>query len=737
VLELRHFIHVPQLDPLIDDLVTDGPGLSLVAGLNPRLESVPSDDGFLPSGRSTVFRILMNRILHANPSMQAVAITSDRNAVRVSRRYGRRVQVWVVRPPDTYEARISTALGRRPDLLIVDRLDAEIAPLVVDAAHNGYRVLSQLDTVFRGADVCHHLCDLGVPEERLGSLAWVVTVQRLSMLCPDCKQPVLPDLDRLTHLCHRYPALEELVRSATFLDAPGCQRCDNTGRKGTVMAFDVYRAGAGAVPESLLPLSEYVLRLAARGFVSLGDVLGLDTDQLRRTYSLLAAGDRALGEANAALRRKITELEVANRVLQRRTEALVSLQGMGQALISSTDLNELSARVCRYAGELCGADRTILYLKTTDDEAEVLAVSGWSPSLVHRRLQGDLVFRTTDATTAEPASYLRCPPGAVLDPASPSLRAGLRVPLLAQDRQVGLMVVQSTQKRSFAPGEVALLQTFANQAALSIQRAGLIDQLWNKIAQLEAAQVELVQKERLERELELARQVQQSVLPRVFPQVPGYAFAARNEPARQVGGDFYDVVALDAGHVGLVIADVSDKGMPAALYMALTRSLILAEARRELSPPAVLSTVNDLLLQLGQPNMFVTVFYGVLDTGKRRLTYARAGHDRPLLLRDGEVQSLGGEGMCMGVLADARFYISEQDVSLFPGDRLVMYTDGLTDVLDPAGELYGRERFESLLLRCADRAPEDLCTAVLAELAAYRGGAEQYDDMTVLVVGVE
>lgn len=195
---------------------------------------------------------------------------------------------------------------------------------------------------------------------------------------------------------------------------------------------------------------------------------------------------------------------------------------------------------------------------------------------------------------------------------------------------------------------MALLQTFAYQAALALQRAGLIEALRENISQLRAAQAELVKKERMERELELARQVQQSVLPRIFPLMPGYTFAARNEPARQVGGDFYDVILLDAHCFGVVIADVSDKGMPAALYMALTRSLLLAEARRERSPFTVLTNVHRLLLELGEPNMFVTVFYGVVDGPARRLTYARAGHDRPLLLRGGNVQSLGGTGTFLG-----------------------------------------------------------------------------------------
>ncbi len=122
------------------------------------------------------------------------------------------------------------------------------------------------------------------------------------------------------------------------------------------------------------------------------------------------------------------------------------------------------------------------------------------------------------------------------------------MPLTAQDQRVGAMIVHSARKTSFGQAEVALLQTFANQAALAIQRTGLIEQLRAKIAQLEIAQVGLARKERMESELELARQVQQSMLPRTFPQVPGYQFAARNEPARQVGGDFYDVISLGDDH---------------------------------------------------------------------------------------------------------------------------------------------------------------------------------------------
>jgi sigma-B regulation protein RsbU (phosphoserine phosphatase) len=298
------------------------------------------------------------------------------------------------------------------------------------------------------------------------------------------------------------------------------------------------------------------------------------------------------------------------------------------------------------------------------------------------------------------------------------------------------MIVHTSRRAGFEPAQTALLQTFAHQAALALQRAELTETLREKVIQLQAAQAELIQKERMERELELARQVQQSMLPRVFPMVPGYRFAACNEPARRVGGDFYDVILLDAERFGIVVADVSDKGMPAALYMALTRSLLLAEARRERSPCAVLSGVHELLLQVGQPNMFVTVFYGVVDGPTQQLTFARAGHDRPLLLRDGQAHALGGEGTVLGFPGLQELHLSEERIDLMPGDRLVLYTDGLTDILGPDERPFGRRRLMDWLRSHADLPPAELCEATFSALNAYRGPVEQYDDMTMLVVQV-
>ncbi len=757
MLKLDDLTHLPQVEGLIAQIAAGGPGLVVVAGLDPRTAVLPRGEaGLLPSGRATIWRILMREMLDARPRQQALLVTGDPSQ-RLPRDLRRRVQFASWPPGKSHAEAIAEAAARGPDLLLVERLDAGSASAALHAAAGGLRVLTQVDTVFRGAEVARFLLDLGVSRELLSALTWVVAVERLPTLCSHCKVPAQPDPEELEGWCQSFSDFEPLLREGTYFREQGCARCRGTGREGEVTAFDIWHPdpGAGAVEEqpSGLPIAAYVLGLAARGALPPGDVQRLEAGRLRRTYRLLRASEQATLEAKVALERRLAELEAANRVLQQRTEALISLESIGQALIASTNLSELAGRLCRNASQLCGADRAILYfLRPESGSAEVLAVTGWDPSLVGMSLEAQSVFGSQVGNEPEPCSGF--PPGVPRQPTdvtADALRAALRVPFVAEGQPVGLMIVHTSQKARFAPGEVALLRAFGNQAAMAIQRAGLTEALRDKVRQLEAAQVELVQKERLEREMELARQVQQSVLPRVFPLVPGYTFAARSEPARWVGGDFYDVILLDADRFGLVIGDVSDKGMPAALYMAQVHSLIRAEARRQRmagapvgsggagSPPPpeeVLHTVHRLLQELGRSSKFITVFYGVVDTASRRLTYVRAGHDLPILLRAGEVHQLRGEGLPLGFPDMDELYLSQETIDLQPGDRLVLYTDGLTDAISPDGRAFGRERLIAQLRARAGVATADLCDALFAELAAHQGTADQFDDMTMLAVEV-
>jgi sigma-B regulation protein RsbU (phosphoserine phosphatase) len=746
VLEFKDFVHLPEMDTLIAQLVAERPGLVLVAGLDPRpIAPAQSAPAFLPSGRSTFFGILVRQMLAAHRRGRAVVLAQNKDAVRLPRGVRDHVEYRVLKPPLTYREAIARAMADEARLLVVDQLTEEAAGAALDAAKSGQWVVSQLDCVFCGANVARHLLDLGAAEESLDGLTWVISVQRLATLCPHCKEPAQPDSAWLDGFQRRHPGLS--VGDA-FFRASGCVHCHQTGRQGDVAIFDVFRAPKERArlfdQPSELSVEEYALQLARRGQVAIDDIQRLDADQLRRTYLLLTASERALATTNAELQHRLAELQVAHRLLQQRTESLVSLQEIAHTLITSTELNDLAKRISRFGHDLCGADKSILYVFQPDGSAEILSVNGWDPTYLHQKLEGMAVLgsavRGGRMPGGEPTPYSGYPPGIPARPADlagEALRAGLRVPLIAQNEVVGLMIVHSTRKAQFMPGEISLLQTFANQAALAIQRTGLVEALRHKIEQLTAAQAELVQKERLESELELARQVQQSLLPRRFPQMAGYAFAARNEAARRVGGDFYDAFQLDEHHFGVVIADVSDKGMPAALFMMLTRSLLLAEARRELSPLKVLTSVHHLLLELGEPDMFVTLFYGVVDMRTQELTYARAGHEEPFLLRAGSVQRLGGRGRFLGLLESQEMALSEETVALEPNDRLVLYTDGFIDALSPEQEPFGVERFERLLGSHAQLAPDELCAKAFQVLTAYRGTTEQFDDMAILVVQVK
>lgn len=251
---------------------------------------------------------------------------------------------------------------------------------------------------------------------------------------------------------------------------------------------------------------------------------------------------------------------------------------------------------------------------------------------------------------------------------------------------------------------------------------------------LKEAQAELVEKERLERELELAAVVQRNLLPGDLPQFPDYHFAAYLQPARQVGGDFYDVLALDEEHVGILIADVADKGFHAALFMAVSRTLFYQEGQHSLSPAAVAQTVHRGMLGVAKSaDAFVTAFYGVLHRPSGRLTYVRAGHDRPLLYQPGrDVSKLMGNGRFLGMWSELT--LAEYTIQLVPGSRLVLYSDGVTDAVNPADERYGVDRLQRVVQKNGDLPAAALQEYIAADVARFCQDAPAFDDLTLLVV---
>jgi sigma-B regulation protein RsbU (phosphoserine phosphatase) len=268
------------------------------------------------------------------------------------------------------------------------------------------------------------------------------------------------------------------------------------------------------------------------------------------------------------------------------------------------------------------------------------------------------------------------------------------------------------------------------------------------------------EKERLERELEIAHDIQQSFLPQTFPQVPGAEIAAMMDPARAVGGDFYDVIPLSGGRVGVLVADVSDKGMPAALYMALARTLLRthslsarprylsealesAQVRRlmrsgSLGALAALGAVREaneyLVEHHSESCMFLTLFYAVYEPQSRLLTYVNAGHNPPLLYNalSGEQDWLSPTDVCIGVMPERPFEAQERQLS--PGDLLVLYTDGVTEAFNADREMFGVQRLVEVVRAQRMASAPELVEAIEAAVAAFTSGAPQSDDLTLLVM---
>jgi serine phosphatase RsbU (regulator of sigma subunit) len=261
-------------------------------------------------------------------------------------------------------------------------------------------------------------------------------------------------------------------------------------------------------------------------------------------------------------------------------------------------------------------------------------------------------------------------------------------------------------------------------------------QLQQAYDELKAAQAQIIEKEKLERELEVARQIQMSILPRSLPEHERLAFGARMVPMSAVGGDFYDVLQLEDGSIGVAMGDVTGHGVPAALLMSLTVTLLRSEAHRTDSPTEVLQAVNRGLMQVNDTGYFVTALYGILAASGSRFRYARAGHSVPLLLDADRrpVEVAHGVGQPLGLFEE--MLVDESGLDLPPGGLLVMYTDGVTEAINPQGEFFGDDRLLAALRTSDGAGPVQACEAVWDALQAYQGGASQEDDVTLLAVGV-
>ena len=329
-------------------------------------------------------------------------------------------------------------------------------------------------------------------------------------------------------------------------------------------------------------------------------------------------------------------------------------------------------------------------------------------------------------------AYFLSAPGAVeidrLRMDSPALKAlqaagvKMAVPLVSQGELVGLLNLgPRLSEQDYSTDDRALLNDLSTQAAPALRVAQLVRE----------KRIQEVERERIEQELRVARLIQQTLLPKEIPELPGWQISSYYQPAREVGGDFYDFLYFEDGRMGIVIGDVTDKGVPAALVMATTRSILRSTAHASISPGKVLEQANDLLHPDIPPKMFVTCLYAILDPVSGHLEYANAGHDLPHWRHNGKVTELRATGMPLGLMPE--MFYEEKEVTLGAGDSVLFYSDGLVEAHNPQREMFGFPRLARLLEEKGHGIPA--IDYLLAELSVFTGKDwEQEDDVTLVTL---
>ncbi|MEQ9498916.1 MAG: SpoIIE family protein phosphatase [Deltaproteobacteria bacterium] len=414
--------------------------------------------------------------------------------------------------------------------------------------------------------------------------------------------------------------------------------------------------------------------------------------------------------------------------LVRMASRLKTIYAVSDAITSILDLDELLPEILNRLFEIFPrAERAVVML--ADEETDSLI-----PKAIKRRRENDRGELTLSRTILHEVMEKR---RAVLSHdamedqrfksgrsvANFGIRAMAAAPLLWRGETLGVVYLDSAGIAAFSQADLELLTGIAHQAAGALGNARLHE--------------ELLKRQRLEQDLHLAERIQQSFLPKRIPEVGGYTFSARYDPAYEVGGDFYDFVKLPNEQLGIVVGDVSGKGVSAALYMArLTRDLRYF-ALAESDPAKVLQWMNRAVHDSGQDHIFVTLVYMVLAPKQKRVTMVNAGHMPPLFRRraEGRITSLERtSGLPLGVLPDTEY--EAEEFALEPGDSMMMYTDGLVEAMNPHQEMFGMERLTETLSRGPSGANTLLVRAVQA-CQAHVVDAPQFDDTTIVCFGLD
>ncbi len=298
-------------------------------------------------------------------------------------------------------------------------------------------------------------------------------------------------------------------------------------------------------------------------------------------------------------------------------------------------------------------------------------------------------------------------------------RSEMVAPIISNSEVIGVFDLESDELNAYSKDDLEILMMLASQVAIIIEKVMLHDQL--------------IEKQRLETQLEVAREVQLELLPARDPQLEGFDISAYNFPTEEVSGDYYDWVRIYDDQIGLVIADVSGKGVPAALLMAFLRASLRAATHIGYAPHISMSKVNYLLWESIERNQFVTSFYGILDAANRTLAYSNAGHNPPFLMTaDGTAHFEERGGVPLGMFRDTRYY--EYYMTLEPGQVLVLYTDGVTEATNQARDEYGRDRLVEAVRQCRHLGAREMIDFIHRDVLNWTEGLGATDDVTFFII---
>ncbi len=313
----------------------------------------------------------------------------------------------------------------------------------------------------------------------------------------------------------------------------------------------------------------------------------------------------------------------------------------------------------------------------------------------------------------------------LIDNLKPFPEAGvdLIVPMQIKGETKGLILLgRRKNELVYSKSDIEFISSVGGLAIISIENARLFK--------------ETLEKQRLEKDLETARNIQNNLLPKSIPQLSNFELAAFSKPARIIGGDYYDIVKLDDNHLLFAIADVSGKGVSAALLMANIQAFLKSICKMKLPLSDATNLLNDLVAENTTMGSFITFFWGVIDNEKKEITYVNAGHNPPLLVREGRISKLKKGGMILGVLPTTQSYLFER-IQLEKGDTIVLFTDGISEAMNVKWEEYTDERLENLVLSKSNNNVQTILSDIKCSVEEFTLGAEQSDDITCLIIKVK